>query len=193
VAVGQDGKPFIIDSFRKVFWPTDTCPSDPPKKCADENGLCQCNGTVTYGAPQKNPTAIKKLKSEGEIICDNETFGDPLVGTVKACYCSAENRKPIVKPNPINNGRGGDGPNGKGGNSTRPDTNDNEDSNAFSFFDILDDNRNGRLSPYEIYTMFAEADTNRDQFMQPAELLAWMMKKEKTISRPFERMVDTLI
>ncbi|GCE10587.1 fibronectin type III domain-containing protein [Tengunoibacter tsumagoiensis] len=53
-------------------------------KCADENGTCAVTGTVTvaYGASGK---FIYKTESSNT-ACNNSTFTDPIVGTVKACY-----------------------------------------------------------------------------------------------------------
>ena len=56
-------------------------------KCANEGGTCSFSGTyaVLYGAPNSYNT--KSLT--GGTQCTNAVFGDPLVGTVKACYiCS---------------------------------------------------------------------------------------------------------
>ncbi|GEM_PF-5614783 len=52
--------------------------------CAAEGGRCAFFGvrTVVYGAGQKFNTKT----AEGGIDCNNATFGDPLPGTVKACY-----------------------------------------------------------------------------------------------------------
>lgn len=91
------------------------------------------------------------------------------------------------KPKPVKDGPGNGGKGGK----TRPDTNKYDE--GYNFFNILDTNRNGLLSRYEIYQFFSEADTNKDQLMQPVELFRWMMNNEKTISRPFEKIVDTLL
>ena len=57
-------------------------------KCADENGTCSFTGTrdVTYGANGKFYT---KQNVTSSIACNNATFGDPIVGTVKACYTVA--------------------------------------------------------------------------------------------------------
>lgn len=54
-------------------------------KCADEGGTCTLKGTneVAYGA---NGKFAKKSGVSGKLACDNTTFGDPLVGTYKACY-----------------------------------------------------------------------------------------------------------
>jgi hypothetical protein len=53
-------------------------------KCADENGTCTVSGTVTvaYGA---NGSFVYQTVT-GSTGCNNGTFGDPIVGTVKACY-----------------------------------------------------------------------------------------------------------
>ena len=53
-------------------------------KCADENGQCSFTGTLTifYGAG--NNFYSKSLT--GGTACTNSVFGDPIQGTVKACY-----------------------------------------------------------------------------------------------------------
>lgn len=53
-------------------------------KCADENFYCQLPyyTTVRYGMSGTYTT----MERGGNIPCNNETFGDPLVGTYKACY-----------------------------------------------------------------------------------------------------------
>lgn len=52
-------------------------------KCADENFICSFSGTkqVRYG---KNSTWLYQSYPNG-VKCDNDTFGDPLVGTYKEC------------------------------------------------------------------------------------------------------------
>lgn len=52
--------------------------------CANENGTCTFSGTasVAYGANG----AFNYRTATNSIACDNATFGDPLVGVVKACY-----------------------------------------------------------------------------------------------------------
>jgi hypothetical protein len=52
--------------------------------CAAENGTCSFSGTknVAYGA---NGKFAYKTATNG-IACNNVTFGDPIAGTVKACY-----------------------------------------------------------------------------------------------------------
>jgi hypothetical protein len=59
--------------------------------CAVENGTCTFTGTrrVAYGANcyynYRYTTSLNTCPG-GSYCCDNNTFGDPLVGTVKACY-----------------------------------------------------------------------------------------------------------
>lgn len=52
-------------------------------KCADEGGYCDLPyyATVRYGLNGSYNT----LQRGGGVPCNNETFGDPLVGTVKEC------------------------------------------------------------------------------------------------------------
>jgi hypothetical protein len=54
------------------------------QRCALENGRCSFTGlrTVAYGARYSFNTKT----AAGGIDCNNGTFGDPLVGTGKACY-----------------------------------------------------------------------------------------------------------
>jgi DNA-binding beta-propeller fold protein YncE len=51
--------------------------------CASENQTCRFSGTreVMYGAGQTWRSAVLT----GGVACNNQTFGDPLVGTVKEC------------------------------------------------------------------------------------------------------------
>jgi subtilisin family serine protease len=53
--------------------------------CATENGQCSLSGTsdVAYGASGR---FNYKTGLSGTIACNNATFGDPIYGTVKACY-----------------------------------------------------------------------------------------------------------
>eukprot|EP00667_Euglena_gracilis_P004639 EG_transcript_4664 len=53
-------------------------------KCADEGGVCSCTGLVQYGMGTflTTPRAVS-----GQIACNNNEFGDPRPGKVKACYC----------------------------------------------------------------------------------------------------------
>ena len=59
--------------------------------CAREGGTCKCNGAVTYGAKGK----FKTKHAGGSIGCNNGVFGDPVPGTVKACYCKGGVRADI--------------------------------------------------------------------------------------------------
>ncbi|MFO1432005.1 MAG: hypothetical protein U1F76_17995 [Candidatus Competibacteraceae bacterium] len=54
--------------------------------CAQENGTCRFSGTkeVAFGA---NGRFIYKTATDS-INCNDNTFGDPIFGTVKACYIS---------------------------------------------------------------------------------------------------------
>ena len=54
------------------------------KLCAPEDGLCAFSGprTVAFGA---GGTFTTKPLTSGT-ACTDAVFGDPLVGTVKACY-----------------------------------------------------------------------------------------------------------
>jgi hypothetical protein len=64
--------------------------------CADEHGICTFTGTmvVRYGAG----TAWYYQVATGSIACNNETFGDPIVGTFKACYYSPSGPTPTPAP-----------------------------------------------------------------------------------------------
>ena len=52
-------------------------------RCAVENGICRppYPTQVRYGAGSRYVTRV----TGGDIACDNRTFGDPVVGVVKAC------------------------------------------------------------------------------------------------------------
>lgn len=43
-----------------------------------------CHGVIRYGAKGK----FSYKKSEGASKCNNQTFGDPIHGTVKDCWCN---------------------------------------------------------------------------------------------------------
>jgi fibronectin type 3 domain-containing protein len=64
--------------------PTPTSGGSDWTKCADENGTCSFTGTmvVRYGA---NGSYYYQTVTNGT-ACNNATFGDPIVGTYKACY-----------------------------------------------------------------------------------------------------------
>jgi len=66
-------------------------------KCADEGGQCTCFGTVAYGAEGK---FISKAHFNVAFTCNNAEFGgDPIPGTVKACYCTSQNALPLLTYN----------------------------------------------------------------------------------------------
>ncbi|MDL5033241.1 M4 family metallopeptidase [Pelomonas sp. APW6] len=56
--------------------------------CASENGTCSFTGRrlVVYGAGSSFTSRV----TTGPVACNNATFGDPVPGTVKACYVSPE-------------------------------------------------------------------------------------------------------
>ena len=64
--------------------------------CADEGGTCTFSGTrtVRYGAG----TSWNTLVATGSIACNNATFGDPIVGTVKTCEYSSDSTSPTNTP-----------------------------------------------------------------------------------------------
>ena len=51
-------------------------------QCAGENGTCAVSGQVIYGGNGW----FSQRNSSGSIACNNNTFGDPIPGTAKACY-----------------------------------------------------------------------------------------------------------
>lgn len=55
--------------------------------CAQERGLCAYTGsrTVAYGAAGKY--AVRTVN--GPVACNNQIFGDPIVGTYKSCFLAA--------------------------------------------------------------------------------------------------------
>ncbi len=61
-------------------------------QCASENGTCTFTGTMTvrYGAGSSWYYRV----ATGSIACNNATFGDPIVGTAKACYYSPNGPTP---------------------------------------------------------------------------------------------------
>jgi len=64
--------------------------------CANEKGICNCDGKVKYG---KDDTWTEEKDVTGSIGCNNGVFGDPLFGTVKECRCTpADCKEPWVRP-----------------------------------------------------------------------------------------------
>ncbi len=79
-----------ISSSDNVYgWLHDAVPvNNPPAgfiKCADEAGVCSFSGTadVVYGALNSFTTA---RSFTNDVDCNNSVFGNPLIGTTKACY-----------------------------------------------------------------------------------------------------------
>jgi hypothetical protein len=58
---------------------------------------------------------------------------------------------------------------------------------AKDLFSLLDNNRDGLLSPFEIKQLFMSTDTNHNFMVEPAELINWVMGQEQTICLPFEK------
>lgn len=57
----------------------------PAAWCADEHGVCECDGFVRYGFGDKWNGMEKSI--DGSIGCNNQEFGDPFVGQKKICQC----------------------------------------------------------------------------------------------------------
>lgn len=75
------------------------------KHCANDAGLelCDCFGTVYYGARKDKATDKEmsfsemmkggwtSLLSNGQLLCDQNSFsGDPVYGHDKQCFCEAD-------------------------------------------------------------------------------------------------------
>eukprot|EP00670_Eutreptiella_braarudii_P005770 CAMPEP_0174286352 /NCGR_PEP_ID=MMETSP0809-20121228/11546_1 /TAXON_ID=73025 ORGANISM="Eutreptiella gymnastica-like, Strain CCMP1594" /NCGR_SAMPLE_ID=MMETSP0809 /ASSEMBLY_ACC=CAM_ASM_000658 /LENGTH=354 /DNA_ID=CAMNT_0015382381 /DNA_START=29 /DNA_END=1093 /DNA_ORIENTATION=+ len=56
-----------------------------PENCANEGGMCYCQGTVSF-TDGKGHTMSKQV--DGAISCDVANFGDPMVGARKSCVCT---------------------------------------------------------------------------------------------------------
>ena len=56
-------------------------------QCASENGTCSFTGTMTVAYGASGHYYYQSLT--GGTACSNSVFGDPIVGTAKACYTSA--------------------------------------------------------------------------------------------------------
>jgi hypothetical protein len=78
------------------------CTSGPSgyTKCADENGTCSFSGTgdVAYGCSGSYNIRNSVVNS---ISCNNATFGDPLVGVLKACFWKPVDVPPPPPPPPF--------------------------------------------------------------------------------------------
>lgn len=55
--------------------------------CATQGGVCKCNGLVRYGS---EPYFTKGTRINGEIACDDKTWGDPFNGKAKKCQCASQ-------------------------------------------------------------------------------------------------------
>ena len=84
-----------------------------PSSCADEGGTCNCMGDITYGVMKNSddPDIAKNLqratfaealqwnsvtidgRNGADVACNNPTFGDPLPGLQKQCFCEAPARR----------------------------------------------------------------------------------------------------
>jgi hypothetical protein len=64
---------------------------------------------------------------------------------------------------------------------------------AQNMFELLDNDRNGELSTFEIYQLFMSIDANQNYSVEPIELINWMMENEYTICLPFEIDIDNLL
>jgi Flp pilus assembly pilin Flp len=75
--------PSIAQAFNNVTSSVRSSSNPTWTFCANENQTCTFTGTrqVRYG---KNTTWVILLRT-GSVSCNNATFGDPLVGTVKEC------------------------------------------------------------------------------------------------------------
>ena len=86
------------------FWKQCFCEVKPrftPRFCAVEGKKCnQCQGNLVYGAYKydgKRATFDQMIESNyavtqitggaSDVQCDNNSFGDPLPGTRKGCFC----------------------------------------------------------------------------------------------------------
>jgi hypothetical protein len=67
-----------------IYGVVKACYRKPATHCANENWTCSFSGTqsVAYGANG----SFSYRTATGSIACNNATFGDPIVGVVKACY-----------------------------------------------------------------------------------------------------------
>ena len=73
--------------------PTTTA-SGVESECADQNGVCKCDGQVRYGDKASGRWS-RSAKVSGSIACDdnNAYFGDPAPGVLKSCYCTPDPRQ----------------------------------------------------------------------------------------------------
>ena len=83
--------------------PVAVAPPSPNQSCAVEGGICKgCNGTVIYGyRGRKQGWAHKKVS--GSVACNNNTFGDPIRGFKKKCWCVPSPYEYVGKENDTHN------------------------------------------------------------------------------------------
>jgi hypothetical protein len=78
------------------------------EKCADEGGQCNCTTTIHYGKlgedfadmmmlPHKTKEVTGAFKNKGFMSCSADTFGDPIPGSKKQCFCERQS-KPLGGP-----------------------------------------------------------------------------------------------
>jgi len=63
-------------------WCTCVKPQAEVYPCANEGEFCSCDGTVSYGA------ISSWVSADGDQICNNGNFGDPIRGVAKTCVCT---------------------------------------------------------------------------------------------------------
>ena len=57
-----------------------------PHTCANEHGICPCNGMVKFGVGNK---WSQPKRVNGSIQCNDSIFGDPAPGDLKTCVCAS--------------------------------------------------------------------------------------------------------
>src|SRR5512134_1090640 len=67
-------------------------------QCATEGGSCSFSGTraVRYGTSAQYNT----LTVSNGVACNNQVFGDPAVGELKACWVAGNGSAPAPSPSP---------------------------------------------------------------------------------------------
>mmetsp|Transcript_16854 Transcript_16854/g.23681 ORF Transcript_16854/g.23681 Transcript_16854/m.23681 type:complete len:716 (-) Transcript_16854:396-2543(-) len=75
-------KPIIVEAAKGIT------SSAGGSHCAREHSgkTCSCTGIVSYGAKGK----FYQRRVKGSTHCSNGAFGDPIVGTVKDCFCKSD-------------------------------------------------------------------------------------------------------
>lgn len=75
----------------------------------------------------------------------------------------------------------------------RPQPTPKKNKNSYDLFEILDNNRDGKLNQFEIYGLFNEADEDRNRTISAEELIKWWFMNTEDICNPFDRQIDTLL